>query len=151
MKPSMFWVSIPNCPAASAIPANSAADCGISFDILIIDSRNLSITSFGASTVFLTPAKADSKSMPVFIAAPPATVIAVATVPMAAVATLAPIPAAFPMPEKDFAVTLAAFVPFEFTCLMSLLRSFSAPALSIEVSIVILPSAIYCATCLYVI
>ena len=66
----IFPVSIPNCPADSAIADSSAADVGISFAICLRSSRICIISTSDASTVFLTPAKADSNSEPTDTASP---------------------------------------------------------------------------------
>lgn len=74
-------VAIPNCPAISITLAISDALDGISFDISRMFWRSIAYSSSVASTVFLTPAKADSKLEPTTIDAAAAAVIAAAATP----------------------------------------------------------------------
>ena len=67
----MASVFIPNCPAASATPDISTALAGNSFAISLIPCSNAANCSSVASTVFLTPAKALSKSTEALKATPP--------------------------------------------------------------------------------
>ena len=62
---------IPSCPAASVTPAISSALAGNSFAIFRIPCSNAANSSSVASTVFLTPANALSKSIDDLIAIPP--------------------------------------------------------------------------------
>ena len=69
VKPRIFPVSIPSCPALSAIPASSVAAIGISSDILRRPPDSASSSSAVPSTVFFTPANADSYSIEAFAVA----------------------------------------------------------------------------------
>ena len=64
VKSRMLSVLMPSCPAASAIPAISLAAIGMLPDMSKISRRSPASCSVVASTVFLTPANALSKSIP---------------------------------------------------------------------------------------
>ena len=64
-----FSFAIPSCPATSITFAISVAVLGISLDISRILCLKLAYSSSVASTVFFTPANADSNSLPALTAA----------------------------------------------------------------------------------
>ena len=98
VNPRIFSVWIPSCPAASATPAISDAEVGISFAMSRMPWLSACSSASVASTVFLTPANACSYSTPALIPA-------AASVPMAAalaaiaVAPIFPIFARPPIPD----------------------------------------------------
>ena len=128
-----------NCPAASATSAICDADCGISFAMSRIPCRNSSSSVSVASTVFLTPAKALSKSIPVLTAYPAAPVNAVDTVPTATVIPFRPVFATLENFDSAFSAALLSNSVVIFM-LPSLAISFTTLLVFISVFYIIPPS-----------
>ena len=123
--------------ASAASEAENFVFAPISLALSVSLLRSIPVAPETAATFDM----AASKSEPTLTASPPAAATAVPTPARAVTAISAECFAAEPILLKALDAAPAAALPCWLTLLVSFLRSFSAPALSILVSIVILPSA----------